>query len=548
MKQDHDEQTIHAVQSSRPLTRLAANSVPEVEKECWAEEAATQKLLSSDEAHRLLHDPLRHQVMQNGELSRTRGERESLRAHFSDLYDQAQVGYLTVSKEGLILEAGLISTHLPGKGRGALVGQPFIRFIFPRDRNIYYRCHKELFETGAPKVCEVRIAKDDASHFWAQLEATVAMVPGRAPVCRVVMSDITERKQAEEGLLVSEERFRSLFHGVPAVAVHGYGPDGRIQYWNQASERLYGYTAQEAIGRNVLDLIIPPDMQEVVGQAIRQMAGTGQALPASEQSLVRKDGSRVAVFSSHTIVQIPGCALELFCIDIDLTERKRTEDELRRAKESLQVANRELEKAFAREQQLAYTDALTGVNNYRCLIELATHEFDVAVRYQHPLSVMMFDLDYFKQVNDTFGHAMGDRILERVVQVACAELRSADKIGRYGGDEFIIVLPVTTAQQAYPLAERIRAGVAAIRLPTPQGNAAVTLSIGIAETIHMPHDDAIEHVINRADEAMYAAKKAGRNRTATYTGKTRENEPLTGNEVNPNFARFHPVPPIPQSH
>jgi len=170
------------------------------------------------------------------------------------------------------------------------------------------------------------------------------------------------------------------------------------------------------------------------------------------------------------------------------------------------------------------------------------------MRYQHPLSVMMFDLDYFKQINDTFGHAMGDRILERVVQVACAELRSADKIGRYGGDEFIIVLPVTTAQQAYPVAERIRAGVAAIRLPTPQGNAAITLSIGIAETVHMPHDDAIEHVINRADEAMYAAKRAGRNRTATYSGKTLGSEPLTGNEVTRNFARFHPVPPTPQSH
>ena len=197
---------------------------------------------------------------------------------------------------------------------------------------------------------------------------------------------------------------------------------------------------------------------------------------------------------------------------------------------------------------MAYTDALTGVNNYRCLIELATHEFDVALRYQHPLSVMMFDLDYFKQVNDTFGHAVGDRILECVVQVACAELRSADKIGRYGGDEFVIVLPVTTAQQAYPLAERIRAGVAAIRVPTPLGDAAATLSIGISETIHLPHDDAIEHVINRADEAMYVAKQAGRNRTATYSGKNPGTETLSGTEVNPKLARFHPAPSTPQAH
>ena len=139
------------------------------------------------------------------------------------------------------------------------------------------------------------------------------------------IQDITERKHAEEALRESEERFRSLLHDVQSVSVQGYGPDGATQYWNQASERLYGYRAQEAIGRNLLDLIIPPEMREDVKQAIRQMAETGQPIPASELSLMRKDGSRVDVFSSHAIVQIPGRTQELFCIDIDLTERKQVE-------------------------------------------------------------------------------------------------------------------------------------------------------------------------------------------------------------------------------
>ena len=116
-----------------------------------------------------------------------------------------------------------------------------------------------------------------------------------------------------------------------------------------------------------------------------------------------------------------------------------------------------------------------------------------------------------------FGHAAGDQILERVTQIACAELRSADVIGRYGGEEFVIVLPVTDAQQAYPVAERIRAGVAALRVPTPKGDSAVTLSIGIAETILTPQDESVENVVHRADEAMYAAKQAGRNRTVIFT-------------------------------
>ncbi len=204
-------------------------------------------------------------------------------------------------------------------------------------------------------------------------------------------------------------------------------------------------------------------------------------------------------------------------IRTDITERKRAEDELHRSKKALEAANLALQKALAHEKQLSHTDALTGINNRRILFELAEREFDIATRYRQPLSVMMFDIDHFKGVNDMFGHATGDQILERVTQIACAELRSADVIGRYGGEEFVIVLPVTDAQQAYPVAERIRVGVAALRVPIPKGDSAVTLSIGIAETILMPQDESVENVIHRADEAMYAAKRAGRNRTVIFT-------------------------------
>jgi PAS domain S-box-containing protein len=142
-----------------------------------------------------------------------------------------------------------------------------------------------------------------------------------------VADDNTEHKQAEK-LPESEIRFRKLLQDVQSVSVQGYASDGTTQYWNQASERLYGYTAEEAIGKNLVDLIIPPEMRSDVQQAILQMAETGQPIPSSELSLMHKDGSRVSVFSSHTIVQVPGHAPELFCIDIDLTERKKAEQTL----------------------------------------------------------------------------------------------------------------------------------------------------------------------------------------------------------------------------
>jgi diguanylate cyclase (GGDEF)-like protein len=193
------------------------------------------------------------------------------------------------------------------------------------------------------------------------------------------------------------------------------------------------------------------------------------------------------------------------------SERRRAEDELRRAKESLEVVNMELRFAFEHEQHMARTDTLTRINNRRNLFELAGHEFEVAKRYQQPLSIIMFDLDHFKQINDTYGHSIGDKMLERVAQVTHAQLRDVDIIARYGGEEFVIVLPVTNAQKAFLLAKRILENVSAIRLHTEHGSASITLSIGIAETIHEPQDESVENVIRRADEAMYAAKKAGRN-------------------------------------
>ena len=132
--------------------------------------------------------------------------------------------------------------------------------------------------------------------------------------------DVTARKLAEDALIESESRFRNLLQEVESVSVQGYGPDGTTQYWNKASERLYGYTAEEAIGKNLLGLIIPAEIRGEVSRAIEQMVETGQPIPPAELSLMRKDGSRVTVYSSHTMIKVPGKPREIFCIDIDLSD------------------------------------------------------------------------------------------------------------------------------------------------------------------------------------------------------------------------------------
>ena len=320
--------------------------------------------------------------------------------------------------------------------------------------------------------------------------------------------DITERVRVQEALRLSEEKYRT-------VANFTYdwetwrGPDGAYLYISPSCERVSGRTAAEFLEDPKLIIkITHPDDRPKVRTHFDASSNKSKELDLHlDFRIVTPDGqTRWIAHYCTAVYSEDGQWLGRRESNRDITERKQAE-------QALETANRELQTALALQQQLAHTDALTGINNRRHLYELADHEFEIAARYLHPLSAIMFDIDHFKEINDTFGHAAGDQILQRVTQVACANLRSADVIGRYGGEEFVVILPMTNAKQAYPLAERIRTGVGAIRVPTEKGDAAVTLSIGIVEMIHITKNGSAEELIRRADEAMYAAKQAGRNRT-----------------------------------
>ena len=165
-----------------------------------------------------------------------------------------------------------------------------------------------------------------ASFTFTMLLLTVGTVLLATERMRVEFEDIiNDAKKAETALRESEGRFRNLLKDIPSVAVQGYLQDGTTSYWNRASEDLYGYGREEAVGRSLLDLIIPVEMHDGVREAMRGMFETTTPIPAGEISLMRKDGSRVDVFSSHAYVHVPGRPPEMFCLDIDITERKRAE-------------------------------------------------------------------------------------------------------------------------------------------------------------------------------------------------------------------------------
>ena len=293
--------------------------------------------LPPDETRRILHELQVHQIeleLQNEELRRVQLELETTRTRYFDLYELAPVGYCTISSKGQILEANITAATLLDADKSLLAKKPLTAFIAPDDQTTCYLQLKKLFDTGQPQSFELRTARKDETVFWLQLTANLAQGQGGEPVCRLTLNDISRLKQAEEELRNSSEvRFQKLLREVQSVAVQGYRPDGTTLYWNQASETLYGYSAQEAIGRNLLELIIPPGMREDFSQAIEQMLQTGQPVPPAELTLMRKDGSAVTVFSSHALLQLPGQAPELYCIDIDLSDRKMAEEALRESEE-----------------------------------------------------------------------------------------------------------------------------------------------------------------------------------------------------------------------
>ncbi len=143
----------------------------------------------------------------------------------------------------------------------------------------------------------------------------------------------------QEALKESEARFRNLLEYLPGVAVQGYGIDGIVRYWNKASEKIYGYTAEEAVGRNLGDLVIPLDLKPLFAKGLAigaRATKSGEFMPPGENMLLHKNGFRVPVHSIHTVVCLEGSEPLMFCIDVDLSERKRVEEELRRYRDHLE--------------------------------------------------------------------------------------------------------------------------------------------------------------------------------------------------------------------
>lgn len=291
--------------------------------------------------------------------------------------------------------------------------------------------------------------------------------------------------------------FRVLTENTSDVIIQ-VRPDGRCTYASPSCTRLLGWAPEELVGRGPEALVVREHIPEVAADMAAIAAGERKegmlTLP-----LRTKSGGAVWVEAKARTISNPqtGEPGDLVVIMRDITERKKREEQM---------------------AALAMTDGLTGISNRRAFDKALYREWDRTLRTGGAMSLLLLDIDHFKEFNDTYGHQVGDDCLRLVAATVCRVLQqSTDTIARYGGEEFVVILPDTDLAGAMEVAERLRRAVADANLhhiKNQDGGGRVTVSIGAATalsrvggTIRMP-----EGLLLAADSALYKAKHNGRNR------------------------------------
>jgi diguanylate cyclase (GGDEF)-like protein/PAS domain S-box-containing protein len=303
---------------------------------------------------------------------------------------------------------------------------------------------------------------------------------------------LRENEKINRALRESEAKFRGLV-GQSLVGIVLI-EDGRFSYSNAKFDEIFGYTSDEIRGMGPPQVAVESDRALVAQNIDKRMSGEVDHLSYVFRGL-RKNGAVIDV-ECHSSVMHVGKRLLLMSLVMDISERTRAE-------RAVQVLQEEL-----REQSTH--DALTGLYNRRFLEESFNRELLLAERTGHPVSVIMGDLDHFKAVNDQNGHLAGDEVLRVFGTQMKHNSRATDIICRYGGEEFLLVLPGLSEEGAIERAEQLRRTIAATRINHGASQITVTASFGVAS---FPlHGLTTDELIAAADRALYSAKSDGRNR------------------------------------
>jgi diguanylate cyclase (GGDEF)-like protein/PAS domain S-box-containing protein len=305
-------------------------------------------------------------------------------------------------------------------------------------------------------------------------------------------------KKTEELLEKSEALYRTFVKNASDIILKT-DAGGFFTFINPAMEQLIGYEESEIIGANYLSLV-RPDMREEAArflgrQFVKKIENTYLEIP-----IIAKNGSEVWLGQNvQLLFDNKGDVVGFQAMSRDVTDRRMAEEKLKESEEKYRA--------------LSIMDGLTGLYNSRHFYRVIDEERSRGSRYGQILSLLFIDIDDFKMFNDTYGHLEGDEVLARFGKLVKRSLRETDSAFRYGGEEFVVLLPMTAKMDGVQLAERIRSAFADEKfLPKPEREVSMTVSVGVAQ---LRAGDTAEAFIKRADSRMYKAKQTGKNRVVS---------------------------------
>ena len=281
-------------------------------------------------------------------------------------------------------------------------------------------------------------------------------------------------------------------------ALFFYTMEGKLIYVNSAFEKITGYTTQEMYEKNFIPYIHPDDQ----GWTMKLWEGLfkGEFFEDAEFRIIKKNGEiRWSSSTWKLVINSDGKKIGIQGKQQDITERK--------------LSDLKLEEAIQFTEKLANKDELTGLNNRRSFFEKGNQIFKQAIRYEHPLSVIMMDVDHFKNINDEHGHSVGDEVLQGIAQLLQITIREIDLVARMGGEEFAFLFPETLLDEAVHLTERLRKEIECATIVEKEKHFRLTASFGICSS--QVKDETLEAMLSKADDALYIAKKKGRNQIKT---------------------------------
>ena len=369
------------------------------------------------------------------------------------------------------------------------------RLVHPEDLQHLTATLDEHLKGKTPQcIIEYRMITRNRSVTWLLGRGRVVERDADGAPLRMVgtISDISDRKRMALSLEKESRRSQAILR-TTNDGIHILDQDGRVLEANEAFSAMLGYDRDEILGLSAAqwdDSWSPHTGKALLKQLLHNAEPT-----ILEKRYRRKDGRVIFVETSISPVELDGRRL-LCCSARDMTDRKRAEEEMR---------------------ALATTDFLTGLANRRCFVARLEEEL---ARYQRTIeqhtALLMLDLDFFKRVNDSYGHPTGDAMLKHFAALVAGELRRIDSAGRLGGEEFGIILPGADLASAKVFAERLCGTVSASPLQREGMSLFFTVSIGV--TVLRRSDSGADGVLARADEALYRAKALGRNRVEVDTG------------------------------